>query len=747
MAQNGTNTPYPPPPGERLESWKEIAAYLKRSVRTVQEWEKKENLPVHRRVHDKLGTVYAYKAEMDAWWQDGHGRLDAKEAQEVQEAARSQTRWALLATTALGLAAVAVVVLLWWARSPALPFEERDWVLIAQFENRTGEPVFDGTLEFALERELSNSRFVNVVPRVRVNDTLQLMKKPTDAVLTASVGREVALRDGGIRALLTGRVEKLDNTYLLSVALVNPSSGVTVRSFSAEAASQRQVVPSLRRLSGQVREALGEALPEIQKSEQALEKVTTPSLRALQLFSQADRLLSQPVPGGRRDDLLRRKRALAKQAEDLLQRAVTEDSEFASAYMHLAWAVRNQDRPRAEYWRHAERAVELSKQAGERERYLILGSYHGLNEESEKAAVQYEALLRVYPDDYWGNHNLVEEYQRLGRPQDAVSHVKRKTDLRPNDFGQNCRAAMDLPRLTGSLEEAQPYITRARRLSTPELSRQNSACAAYLEFFSAIEHLLNGRMEHVLAETDRVARTLASRKGEDRDTFSLTTADFYLFMGMLRRADLLIRKEPDSELVQWNLARIAQQRGDSQGFNRYIRELSRRPEKAFWFDMPIVYARVGLLHESEKWIRDHPHAVGIDIARGELALARGQQAEATRLLRDGFASVRSHRSLRFFNGAQGLARALESQGDLEGAVRVLEEANNDKELAVMMAATDMWTSLRHQQARLYRKLGREPQARHIEDELRKLLVYADPDHAIARELDAASKLRAEAVPR
>jgi hypothetical protein len=65
-----------PSEAQRLESWKEIAAYLKRDVRTVQRWEKQESLPVYRHVHHKLGTVYAYAPELDAWWRNGHERLE-----------------------------------------------------------------------------------------------------------------------------------------------------------------------------------------------------------------------------------------------------------------------------------------------------------------------------------------------------------------------------------------------------------------------------------------------------------------------------------------------------------------------------------------------------------------------------------------------------------------------------------------------------------------------------------------------
>ncbi|MGH9531323.1 MAG: hypothetical protein ACRD2Q_02960, partial [Terriglobales bacterium] len=172
------------------------------------------------------------------------------------------------------------------AAGPALAFEARDWVLIASFENRTSEPVFDGVLEYALERELSNSRFVNVVARERMHDALALMRKPLDTRVDGGVGREICLRDGGIRGLITGRVEKLDTTYVLSASLVNPTDGVTAASFSEEAAGQKEVVPALRRLSSRVRRTLGEELSVIRQSEQKLEKVTTPSARALRLYSQ-----------------------------------------------------------------------------------------------------------------------------------------------------------------------------------------------------------------------------------------------------------------------------------------------------------------------------------------------------------------------------------------------------------------------------------------------------------------------------
>ena len=152
---------------ERLESWKDIANYLHRGVRTVQRWEKEESLPVYRHLHTtKLGTVYAYRLEVDAWWDDRRKDLEAtvhpgdcSDPESVPAKGGFRKSWAAAALISLAILIV-FTYFLWQKRSPggsALPFEARDWVLIVSFENRSGESVLDGTLEYALGRELCNS--------------------------------------------------------------------------------------------------------------------------------------------------------------------------------------------------------------------------------------------------------------------------------------------------------------------------------------------------------------------------------------------------------------------------------------------------------------------------------------------------------------------------------------------------------------------------------------------------------------
>ncbi len=242
---------------DRLDSWKEIAVYLDRGVRTANRWEQEEDLPVHRHLHNKRETVYAYRSEIDTWLANRSRVLGNDRSAWFRFFSENRKT---VVGVAGGVTLMLLVALVAWmdiGSSPkpeGLDFQERDWVLIADFENRTGELVFDGVLESALRREIANSQFVNVVPRERIEDTLRLMRKPLDTRIDPEVAREISLRDAGIKALLTGGIEKLDSTYLLSVELVDPSAGQTIAATSKEAAGQSEVLTALRFLSGWSRE-------------------------------------------------------------------------------------------------------------------------------------------------------------------------------------------------------------------------------------------------------------------------------------------------------------------------------------------------------------------------------------------------------------------------------------------------------------------------------------------------------------
>lgn len=725
----------------RLDSWKEIAAYLRRSVRSAKRWEKEEQLPVRRHLHGKRDSVYAYRTELDGWWTnrgakltDQNGAKDAasppvtgaldssgveepEREEEVAAPSRAPRRAALIAV-GFALTAVLVALVAWLSQNgsgaPAgslrpLPFKARDWVLLASFENRTGEPLFEGMVEYALEREIAESRYVNVVPRQRVMDVLQLMRMPPDTRVDATLGREICIRDGGIRALLTGRIEKPGSSYLLSIGLVDPKSGAVVSIFAEEAAGRSRIPEILRRSSHRLREILGEAPTLIRQSEEKLASVTTPSLTALQLYSKADALMAQGQPGG---------------AEELLKRAVAEDPRFASAHIHLAWAVRNQGNPEQDWRPAAERAFELSAGTSERERLFIRGSYYQMTGQYNKAKASYEALVSLYPDHYWASGNLVAALWRLGQPAAAADYAARIADLNPRGFHANFVAASCL--LSEGRETAsETYRLRAQSLLSPETIRLNPDEVAALQLLPAYGLWLRGEVNKALETLSRYA---ARKESLQSDVWEI--ANFYLLLGRLRDAENWFRRVVHPE---GHLAMTAFDRGDRKAMGRY---LLRAPGKS-----PHLLLRAGLMSEAERQMTamenlGSPRTNDLDIVRGEIALARGRREEGIALLRRGLQTESDAATKASLMGSESLAGALEKEGKLGEAVEILEHLAEAKGRACVLYSGDgsLWMKTRLQLAGLYRRMGRAGDARRLEDELRQLLAYADSDHILLREL-------------
>lgn len=741
----------PHPPGDepasngRLDSWKEIASYLRRSVRSAKRWEKEEGLPVHRHLHGKRDSVYAYRTELDGWWTsrgakltdqnssedaasppetetlDGNSGVEEPERQEELAPPTSRApRRAALIGVGFALATVLVGVVAWLSRNGSassagslrpLPFKARDWVLVTRFENRTGEPLFDGMVEYALEREIAESRYVNVVPQQRVMDVLQLMRKLSDTRVDATLGREICIRDGGIRALLTGRIEKPGLNYLLSLDLVDPKSGAVVSSFAEEAAGRSRIPEVMRRSSHRLREILGEAPALIRQSEEKLASVTTPSLTALQLYSKADALMAQGQPGG---------------AEELLKQAVAEDPRFASAHIHLAWAVRNQGNPEQDWRPAAERAFELSAGTSERERLFIRGSYYQMTGQYKKAKASYEALVSLYPDHYWASGNLVATLWRLGQPAAAADYAARIADLNPRGFHANFVAASCL--LSEGRETAwETYRLRAQSHLSPETIRLNPYEVAALQLLPAYGLWLRGEVNKAFETLSRYA---ARKESLQSNGTVWEIANFYLLLGRLRDADEWFRRVVHPE---GHLAMIAFDRGDRKAMGRY---LLRAPGK-----FPHLLLRAGLMSEAERQMTamenlGSPRTNDFDIVRGEIALARSRREEGIALLRRGLQTESDAATKASLMGSESLAGALEKEGKLGEAVEILEHLAEAKGRACMLYSGDgtLWMKTRLQLAGLYRRMGRAGDARRLEDELRQLLAYADSDHILLRKL-------------
>ena len=640
-----------------------------------------------------------------------------------------KTVWVVAGGVLIFLGVIAGTIL-WKAEHPAFAFHNRDLVLITNFENRTGEPVFDGSLEYALTRELSTSQFVNVAPPDRIEDTLRLMRRPLNTRIDGPLGREICLRDVGIRALLTGRFEKVGENYVLGVQLIDPGHGAVIASFSEEAPDEKHVLAAIHRLSNRVRESLGEQIKSIQQSNQEQAPVTTPSLRALQLYTQAEYMLPLSVD---------------MRPVELLKQAVIEDPGFASAYTSLAWAIQDQGGQPEEYLRLAKRGFELSQNASERERYFIEASYYQLSGNDEKAIASYEALVRRYPGDDEGVANLGSLYNRQGRGVEAISLILRHAELRPNNLVANVQAAYVLIVDRKNPTLAEPFLQRATANSPAEDDTESFDASMWVELLPVHDAWLNDDIPRTMAELTRVEKTSALR---DNARFQFGIGWVYVTLGQLQEAEKRFEGLSNAYWRNHSLTQLAFIRGDMPAFRDHLNQLRKAPTQSPL--VTVLSIRAGYLNDAER------RAFGLQrggysvsgAAYGELALARGNTARGITLLEEEVAKSQSQRHPTSYLAAESLARAYQKQGNLEAAARVLKRMSEERAklyppTGVMYSVYWMRTQL--QLAQIYREMGRNQDAQTVEAELRKLLAYADPNHPILVELNR-TKTIATALP-
>jgi eukaryotic-like serine/threonine-protein kinase len=318
----------------------------------------------------------------------------------------------------LSLAAViiaAVAAYSYFYRQPVLT--EKDTILLADFVNSTGEPVFDGpTLKQGLAVQLQQSPFLSLFGDEAVRQALRLMNKPPDERVTREVGREIALRRG-LKAVITGAVARFDRNYSLTLEAINSQTGETIALTQVETEGKDQVLKSLSQAATQLREKLGESLSSIQRSDKPLEEATTSKLEAFQAYAVGNELSAS---------------ARFTESIPVFERAVEIDPDFASAYSMLSVMHNVIGRPRraAEY---AEKAYALRDRVGEYEKLRIASRYHGFVNGDETKRIEVLMMQkRMYPRDCSGPNDLAGAYNRIGKLDQAIAEAREAIGLNPN---------------------------------------------------------------------------------------------------------------------------------------------------------------------------------------------------------------------------------------------------------------------------------------------------------------------------
>jgi serine/threonine protein kinase/tetratricopeptide (TPR) repeat protein len=293
----------------------------------------------------------------------------------------------------------------------------KDSVLLADFVNTTGDPVFDGTLKQALAVQLEQSPYLNLLPESKVQQALRYMGRSPDERMTRDIAREICLRES-VKAMLTGSIASLGSHYVITLEALNAQSGDSLDREQVEADSKEQVLKSLDRAASGLREKLGESIGSVQKFATPLEAATTSSLEALQAYS-----LGYTEHQKTNDDA----------AVPHLLRAVQLDPNFAMAYATMGVAYKNAQRP-TEGIAALKKAYELRDRASEREKFYIQAHYYDeVILSPEKTLAVYAEWRETYPRDTVPLDNTALLYSSIGQHDKAMDFASQAVRLDPND--------------------------------------------------------------------------------------------------------------------------------------------------------------------------------------------------------------------------------------------------------------------------------------------------------------------------
>jgi DNA-binding winged helix-turn-helix (wHTH) protein/tetratricopeptide (TPR) repeat protein len=611
----------------------------------------------------------------------------------------------------------AVGLTLWLAYGrPAFSFASHDSVLVADFENQTGEPQLDDALRAAFTVSLEQSRHFNVFPRARIGSVLQLMGKPADARITPALGREICQREN-IRGLIACSLARTGNEYALSAELIDPQTGNTIRSYSQRIHGEDHILEALDRISAEARADLGESLYQIHQANRPLPEVTTPSVAALKDFAEGGSLWHQ----GRYVDAITHLRA-----------AVDVDPNFAIAHAALGSAYfsyieNNQPVGQREY----DKALALSGRTTERERLLIQANYADDLNHVEAADALYRLYLERYPGDWEVLSDYAHSLRTNGRPLDAIDQYKEILRIAPDDATTYIGMASAYLAL-GKLPEALGAYSNAFKLQPQWLTTGN----INREYGFAL--VRNGEDEKA---AQVFSALLADPKTRENGLRSLALLDLYhgRYASAHRRfQDSLLLVESANEPLSiarvhlW-LGIVAEGQGDTREELRQLDAAAAQiknlgPKVVFGAFVGLEYARANATAQAkgiENLIAPHvdpknaEQAGYLHLLQGEIALAEGHAPQAIDLL-----TLADHDNDTPFS-IEALAHAYQQSGAADKAIPLYEKLMSQPDRSLSWEPQQRWVAAHYTLAEDYLTRGERDKAK---QELMTLLaLWKDAD--------------------
>jgi DNA-binding winged helix-turn-helix (wHTH) protein/tetratricopeptide (TPR) repeat protein len=418
--------------------------------------------------------------------------------------------WKMLVTVAVIVLAAGIAGGLFWRGRQARHLTEKDTIVLGDFANSTGDPVFDGTLREGLSVQLDQSPFLSLLSEEGIHQTLRMMERPANTRLTPEITREVCQRTSSAAALY-GSIAEIGTRYTLILKALNCVNGDLLASTEAQANDKSHVLDALGNVASEMRRRLGESLSTLQKYNTPLEQATTPSLEALQAFS-----------FGVKNDF--------PAAIPFFQRAIQIDPNFAMAYDQLGGAYQfiGETILGAENTR---KAFELRGRVSELERLAVEGDYYrGVSGNLLNAKRSYALGEQIYPREPGFRGGLGLIYMALGQHESALKEHQEALRLLPYD-SVAFRFVAYTNLLLDRVEDAA---------ATAQESRTKGLDSAMGPIFYSIAFYRNNVRE--------MARQVAAAAGKtaEGDLLLELDADTAAYYGQLRKARELSRQASNS---------------------------------------------------------------------------------------------------------------------------------------------------------------------------------------------------------
>ena len=359
----------------------------------------------------------------------------------------SRSRWKKL-TAASALLAILLIVSAWYYTArPAHALNRTDTIVLAEFANKTGDPIFDDTLRQGLAAQLQQSPFLSLVSEQRIQQTLRLMGQPPGAKLSPAIIGDLCQRAGS-EAYLSGSISNLGSQYVIGVNAVNCQTGDYLAQEQVSANGKENVLKALGEASTKLREKLGESLKTVQKLDTPIEQATTPSLEALQAYS-----LGRMTMQGKGDYI---------NAVPLLKRSIELDTKFAMAHAMLGTAYHNLGEKKLSA-ESTSKAFDLRSRVSEWEKFYIESHYHHfVTGDMEKARQTYELWAQIYPREQVPRTNLGVIYETLGQHEKSLTEFREGLRLGPDglNFGDVAAAFIRLNRFDEARTVADEALSK-----------------------------------------------------------------------------------------------------------------------------------------------------------------------------------------------------------------------------------------------------------------------------------------------